>query len=148
MCDRNETLQRWLRLRTLHLWFGATIDSKRQSAVERGISRERGGARFAYIIHDPGFSTNWLCPCQWREKKRRRKGTLARNKGAVWLMSRFPTTQTMFVPSSIGFDPRWSCFLFPLSALLFTFLFFAASLNGQKFWLKTKASGKHLDPCA
>ena len=40
-----------------------------------------------------------------------------------WLMSGSPlTTQTMFVPSNIGFDPGWSCFFF----LLFLLLLFCA----------------------
>lgn len=79
----------------------------------------------------------------------------------LWLMSGSPlTTQTMFVPSNIGFDPGWSCFFFLLFLLLlfcafarlfFVFcscLFFSWFKQALNASLKTKAGGRHLDPCS
>lgn len=145
MCHRNEVVQSWLGHRTLLLWFCATIDSKRQSTVERGISGEHAGARFVYNICDPGFSTNWLCPCQWG----RGKGEKAVLCGSP------PASQAMFVPNNIGFDRGWSCFSLILLFLLPFFLFFLFVLffllvakTGPEYWLNTKAGGKHLDSCS
>ena len=104
-CSRANVWQEWgfcsavLRHGTPLLWFRATIDSKRQSTVERGVSGERARARFVYTIRDPGFSTNWLCPCQWGREKGGEKGTWAREReeensaalAHVWIPARHPS---------------------------------------------------------
>lgn len=143
----------------------ATIDSKRQSTVERGISGERAGARFVYTIRDPGFRTNWLCPCQWGKEKRGEKAHEQKkrreNRAAlaqVWIPTRHTShvlaKNHCFSSSVVMLFFLSFTFLFLLLFLFYSFLFgcFVFFLHlvetDLKYWLKMKATGRHLDPCS
>lgn len=94
-CSRANVWQEWgffQASRTAPLILCNNWLKKRQSTVERGISGEHAGARFVYTIRDPGFSTNWLCPCQWgRGRGGEKAHTSEREKTVLlWLMSGFP----------------------------------------------------------
>lgn len=138
-CSRANVWQEWgftelcSGLRTA-FWFCARIDSKRQSTVERGISGEHAGARFVYNIRDPGFRTNWLCPCQWGREEGEEKAHEQDKTELLWLMSGSPpATQAMFVPSNTGLVLLRSCFfliiLFPFLLFLFFPVFFLPFLK-------------------
>ncbi len=158
MCDRNEVLQRWAQ--ASHTAPLILCNNWLKKTKYCGNGHLGGACRSKVcLLHPwPWFLYKLALSLSMRERERRR-GTWAREKERKQCcfgscLHPHPLTQAMFVPNNIGFDLGWSCFfiifLFPLPLFLL-FLFFRFLLLAEtplKYWLKTKACGRHLDPCS
>lgn len=162
MCDRNEVFAalcsgmahhssdsvQQLTQKDKVLWKGAS----RGSVQEQGLSTPSVtlvSLQIGFVLVNEG---------ERKEEKKAHEQEKGKKKTVLlWLMSGSPpATQAMFMPSGVGSNLGWLCVFFFLILLsphpLFSLsLFFNASLladTGPKYWLKTKASGRHLGPCS
>lgn len=162
-CSRANVWQEWgfaVQTRVAHTASVILCNNWLKKTKYCGKGHLRGACRSKICLHHPWpwFSTNWLCPCQEGEEKRhtgKRKERKQRCFGSCLDPHSPPKPclcQVTLVLTQGGHAFSSFCFFFYFFVLLlfffFSFLFFSWFKQALNTSLKTKADGRHLDPCS